>query len=79
MSAHVLGEESQHEIAVLLEQDVFAPVAAIGVGVGQVLRTVQFDHDSQIPTEQIHFHSPAPIEGDGQLDIQVEPSVRFGQ
>jgi len=49
--AYVLGKESQYEITVLLQQNVFAPVAAIGIGVGQMLPAIQFDHDSQICAE----------------------------
>ena len=33
--ADVLSQEPKHEIAVFLQQPVLAPVAAIGIGVGQ--------------------------------------------
>ncbi len=36
----ILGEEPQHEIAMLLEQRVFAPVPAMGAPVSQMLRVV---------------------------------------
>lgn len=41
--ADILCQESKHEIAILLKQDVLAPVAPIGVGISQVLCAVQFD------------------------------------
>ena len=45
MFAGVFRQESQYKVAVLLEQDVLAPVPPIGVGVGQMLGAIQLnDH-----------------------------------
>ena len=38
--AHIFGEEAQHEITILLQQLVLAPVATVGIGTFQVLRTL---------------------------------------
>ena len=41
--SHVFRQEAQHEVAVLLQQNVLPPVSPIGVGVIQILATIQFD------------------------------------
>ena len=51
----------------------------LGVGVGQMLRTVQLDCHSRIHTEQIHFHVPPSVKGSWQLNVQAKPSGGFGQ
>jgi hypothetical protein len=43
MFAHILREEAQHEVAVLLEQLILATIAAVRIDAFQVLPTVQFD------------------------------------
>ncbi len=47
--SEIFGEEAEDEAAVLLEQHVFAAVAAVGFRVGEVLRTVYLDGDGQGP------------------------------
>ena len=76
MLSDVCGEESQDEIAVLLEEGVFAPVAAVGIYIGQVLVVVQFEDEAQLSTQEIHFHVTGVIKRDWQLD--VEPKMVFG-
>ena len=48
--AHILRQESQHEISVLL-QGIFAPIPAVRFGVGQMLRAVQLDDDASTQQE----------------------------
>jgi len=48
MYAHIFGQKPQHVIAVLLQQQILAPVAAVGIGIGQMLRTVQFDRHTRV-------------------------------
>jgi hypothetical protein len=43
MFADILGEEAQHEVAVLLEQLILATIPAVRIDAFQVLPTVQFD------------------------------------
>ena len=53
MLAEVLGKEAQDKAAVLLEQRILATVAAVGGGIGQVLRAVDLDGDLQLRAEQV--------------------------
>ena len=46
--AHILRQESQYEISVLLQQGIFAPIPAVRFGVGQMLRAVQLDDDARL-------------------------------
>ena len=66
----VFGEKSQHEIPILLQQLVFAPVATVSDRIGQVLRAVQFNGDAGVFAQEIDFHSAAAIERNGQADGQ---------
>ena len=60
--AYILGEETQHEIAILLEQLVLATISAIGIGAFQVLRTIQLDGDACIGAQQVDFQSTPIVE-----------------
>ena len=42
--SHIFGEETQHEIAMLLQQGIFATVSSVRVRVGQMLPAVELDH-----------------------------------
>jgi hypothetical protein len=69
MFAHILGEEAQDEIAVLLEQLIPATIPAVRIDAFQVLPAVQLDRDTRIAAQQINLH-PAPIvEWDRELGI----------
>ena len=46
----ILGKESQHEAAVLLQWPILASVPAIRFRIREVLRTVQFDRDTCLGT-----------------------------
>lgn len=48
MLSNVFRQESQDEIAVLLQEHVFAAVAAIGLGIVEMLRAVQFDDETSV-------------------------------
>jgi hypothetical protein len=52
MFAHILGEEAQDEVAVLLEQLILATIPAVRIDAFQVLPTVQFDRDTQHASDQ---------------------------
>ena len=44
----IFDEEPQDEVAVLLEQKIFAAVTAVGVGTVKMLGTVEFDGNSPV-------------------------------
>ena len=79
MLADVLGEEPQHEVAVLLQQQVLATVATVGVRIGQMLAPSSFDGHTRIGAQQIHFHLSPAVEGNRQLGIQAEPTRSSGK
>ena len=62
--ADVLGEEPQYKIAILLQQHVFTPIAAIGLGIAQMLATVELDRQALGIAEQIDFHSALTVKRD---------------
>jgi hypothetical protein len=62
--AEVFGKESEDEITVFLECDVLPTVTPVSFGVGQMLRSVQFDYQAQFFAKQIHFHAALCIERD---------------
>ena len=63
--ARILGEESQHKVTVFLKQGVFTPITPVGVGIGQMLRSIQFDGDSRLGIQQVHFHMAPAVERNG--------------
>ena len=77
MLAEVLGKEAQDKAAVLLEQRILATVAAVGGGIGQVLRAVDLDGDLQLRAEQVDLDLAPAIEGKRQLGIEAEESGGF--
>ena len=79
MLAHVFGQEPQDEVAVLLQQAVLAAIAAVGLGIGQVLPAVEFDGDARLGAQQIDFHLPPAVKGNRQLGVQAEPAGGFRQ
>ena len=54
--AHILGEEPQHEIAILLEQSVLVAIPAIGIRTFQVLRAVQLNGHTRISASNPRRH-----------------------
>ena len=72
MLADILGEEAQHDIAVVLQQRVLAPVAAIDYGVGQMLRSIDFHRHPRLRREQIDLHSPTPVERNRHIDVEMK-------
>jgi hypothetical protein len=60
---HVRCEEAEYEIAVLLQELVLAPVPAISIGIGEVLRAVQLHSNTALGTEEIDLHLTASVEG----------------
>lgn len=58
--AHVLGQETQHQVAGLLQQCVLAPIATLGLCVSEVQRAVHLNDQLRLGAEKIHLHlSPA--------------------
>jgi hypothetical protein len=70
--ADILRQEPQHEVAVLLEQSVFSSIPAVGIWIGEMLCTIQFDGDARVRTQQINLHLAPPIENDRKLNVQAE-------
>lgn len=79
MPTQILGQEPQHEVAVLLKQPVLATIAAIGLRVAEMLRPVQLDYQAGVDTEQIGLEGAARVEGDRQPLVEAEPSLRLRQ
>lgn len=67
--ANILCQKSQHGIAILLQQHVFAAIAPVGIGVGKKLAAVQLDRHASFNREQIHFHFSPAVEGNRQFSI----------
>ena len=63
MLTRVIGQEPQDQIAVLLQKGVLPAVPAVGVGVGQVLGTIQLDRKPQLRSEEVHLHFALLIKG----------------
>src|SRR6202012_1588772 len=55
-------EESEHQIAVLLQQDVLAAIAAVGLGACKVLLAVQLDRYPRIFAKKVYFRVGVVIE-----------------
>src|SRR2546422_8338735 len=77
--AHILRQESQYEISVLLQQCIFAPIPAVRFGVGQMLRAVQLDDDARLRAQEIHLHSSPAVKTDRQLDVKAKSALRSRQ
>ena len=77
--AHILRQESQYEISVLLQQGIFAPIPAVRFGVGQMLRAVQLDDDARLRAQEIHLHSSPAVKTDRQLDVKAKSALRSRQ
>ena len=75
--AHVFGKEPQHQIAVLLQHLILAPIASIRDRIGEVLSAIQLHCNPRIGAEQIHFQPPETIEGDRQIGIEAEAVPRL--
>jgi len=55
MLAYVFGEEPQYEVAVFLQQSIFASVATVGIRAGQMLGAIDFDGNSgRIQVARLH-------------------------
>ncbi len=77
--ADILSQKPQHEIALFLQQDVLVTVPAIGLGVGQMLRPVQFYSQPGRRAEKGHFHLAARVEGYGQYCVEAKFPGRLRQ
>lgn len=75
--ADVFGEESQDEVAVLLEEVVLAAVTAVGLGAGEMVGTVEFDGEAGGFAEEVDFHAAGAVEGNGEVGVEAE-AVRGG-
>ena len=75
--ANVLGEEPQHQVAVLLQHVILATIASVGDRIGEVLRAIELHCDARIGAEQINFQSSETIEGDRKIHIEAEAVLRL--
>lgn len=66
-------------IPILLEQNVFAPIASVRVGTVEVLSAIQLDGYVCVRAQQVHFHLAPPIERDWQFRVESEAALRFRQ
>ena len=80
--AHVLGKKAQHEVAVFLQQQVLAAVAAVGGWIGKMLVAIDFHGDAgvrSVVAQKIDFHLSLAIESDRQHGVEAETSPRLRQ
>ena len=75
--AHVLGEEAENEVVVLLEELVFASIPPVPDRVREMLGTVQFDRDARIGAQKIDFHPALTVERNRERDIQTKSPFGF--
>src|SRR5215467_886008 len=75
--AHILREETQDKITVLLEQLVFSTIMPVGFDVPKMLRAVQFYGQPSNRAQQIDFHSAPTVKRDRQLGIELEASCHL--
>ena len=55
--AHVFGKEAQHQIAILLQHLILAPVAPVRDRIREMLRAVEFHRHTRVGAEEIDFQS----------------------
>ena len=60
--ANVFGQEPQHEVAVLLQEQILAAVTAIGLRAVEMLRAVQLNGEPCLGTQQVHLHATVAVE-----------------
>jgi hypothetical protein len=61
--ADVLGEEPQHEIAMLLQHAILSSITPVRDRVRKVLRAVNLDRHSRVPAQKVHLEAPDTVEG----------------
>src|SRR4030095_1772769 len=54
--ADLLCKKAQNEIAVVLQQPVFPAIASVGFWIGEMLRAIEFQDDTQRLVEEIDLH-----------------------
>jgi len=77
--AGILREEPEHEVFILLEEYILSPVPPIRFRIRQMLWAVQFDDDTSIRAEEIHFHPAEAIEWNWQVRVQPKAALGFRQ
>ena len=77
--ADVLSQKAQHEVAVLLQQLVLPPIAAIRDRIGQVLSAIEFDGQVRIRAQQVDFKCAEAVERNRLGHIDTEASARLPQ
>lgn len=75
LPADVVGQKAEDEVAVLLQQLVLSTVPSICDGIRQVLRTIQFQGEARVGTEEVDFQRASTVEGDGQRSVQQESAL----
>ena len=70
--ADILRKKPQNEIAVLLQQPVFAAITAVGFRIREVLRAIEFYDDAERLVEEIDLHLTLAIERDWHANVQLE-------
>jgi len=77
--ADILCKKSQNEIAVLLQQSVFPAITPVGFWIGEMLRTIEFQDDTQRLVEEIDLHLTMAIERNWYPKVQLKASFRLGK
>jgi hypothetical protein len=77
--AQAFSKEPQHKVTVLLQRNVLAPIATIGILVAEVLRTLELDRDPAIGPPQVYVPLPLAVKGNRQLGVEVEQPCGVGE
>jgi hypothetical protein len=59
-------------MAILLRKTVLKAIASIGFGIREVLRTVEFNGNSEGAVDEVDLHLALPVEWDGNANVQLE-------
>ena len=72
-NTNILGEKSQHVVTILLQQPVFLPVASIGIAVGEMLGSIEFDDQAVFLIEKINLDVAAPSKNNWKALVKPKP------
>src|SRR5690606_24664157 len=74
----VLGQEAQHEVAVLLEQKILLPVPPVARCVDKVIVAVDLDRDAQLTGGEVNLRGTC-AEVERFDEIELEAASGLGQ
>ena len=63
--ADIFRQETEHKVAVFLEQCILTAITPVSLGIGQMLRAIQLDRNARLRIKQVNFHLSVFVKGDG--------------